>query len=76
MKIVKKNSYYLKYLILGMWSFDGWNQLNFVSEELVNPVKNFPIVICVGIPFVTLCYLLVNVAYFTVMSKSELLASK
>ena len=45
----------------GMWSYDGWNQLNFVSEELQNPTRNFPIVICVGIPLVTVCYLLVNI---------------
>ena len=59
-----------------MWSYDGWNQLNFVSEELQNPVRNFPIVICVGIPLVTVAYLFVNIAYFTVMTPSELLASK
>ena len=38
---------------LGMWSYDGWNQLNFVSQELKDPVRNFPIVICVGIPLGT-----------------------
>ena len=59
----------------GMWSYDGWNQLNFVSEELKNPTRNFPIVICVGIPLVTVCYLLVNIAYFTVMTPAEVLAS-
>ena len=58
-----------------MWSYDGWNQLNFVSQELKNPTRNFPIVICVGIPLVTVCYLLVNVAYFTVMTPAEVLAS-
>ena len=21
----------------GMWSYDGWNQLNYVSEELIDP---------------------------------------
>ena len=36
-----------------MWSYDGWNQLNFVSQELKDPVRNFPIVICVGIPLGT-----------------------
>ncbi|CBY24423.1 unnamed protein product [Oikopleura dioica] len=59
----------------GMWSYDGWNQLNFVSQELINPERNFPLVIIGGIPLVTLLYLLVNVSYFTVMSPSELLQS-
>lgn len=59
-----------------MFSYDGWNSLNFVSEELQNPVRNFPIVICVGIPLVTLCYLMVNVAYFAAMSPNEMMASR
>ena len=59
----------------GMWSYEGWNQLNFVSEELQNPTRNFPIVICIGIPLVTVCYLLVNIAYFTVMTPAEVLGS-
>ena len=59
----------------GMWSYEGWNQLNFVSEELQNPTRNFPIVICIGIPLVTTCYLLVNIAYFTVMTADELMTS-
>ncbi|CBY32573.1 unnamed protein product [Oikopleura dioica] len=59
----------------GMWSYEGWNQLNFVSQELVDPERNFPLVIIGGIPLVTLLYLLVNVSYFTVMSPSELLQS-
>ena len=58
-----------------MWSYEGWNRLNFVSEELVNPEKNFPIVIFAGIPLVSAAYIMTNVAYFTVMSPGELLNS-
>ena len=29
----------------------------------------------IGIPLVTVCYILVNIAYFTVMSPGEMLAS-
>ena len=29
----------------------------------------------IGIPLVTVCYILVNIAYFTVMTPSEILAS-
>ena len=60
----------------GMWSYDGWNQLNFASEELINPTRNFPIVIIAGMTLVTICYLLVNIAYFSVMTPVELMASK
>ena len=29
-------------LYQGLWAYDGWNQLNYVSEELKNPGKNLP----------------------------------
>nr|XP_002119371.1 b(0,+)-type amino acid transporter 1-like [Ciona intestinalis] len=59
----------------GLWSYDGWNQLNFVTEELQNPVRNFPLTIMIGIPMVTVLYILVNIAYFTVMTPSEIISS-
>ncbi|XP_029354634.1 b(0,+)-type amino acid transporter 1 [Echeneis naucrates] len=59
----------------GLWAYDGWNQLNFITEELRDPHRNLPLAILIGIPLVSLCYVLVNVAYFTVMTTTELLLS-
>ncbi|XP_054893054.1 b(0,+)-type amino acid transporter 1 [Poeciliopsis prolifica] len=59
----------------GLWAYDGWNQLNFITEELKNPFRNLPLAIIIGIPLVTVCYVFVNIAYFTVMTPSELLSS-
>ncbi|XP_061557510.1 b(0,+)-type amino acid transporter 1-like [Phycodurus eques] len=59
----------------GLWAYDGWNQVNFITEELKNPFRNMPLAILTGIPFVTLCYVMVNLAYFTVMTTNELLMS-
>ncbi|XP_043996508.1 b(0,+)-type amino acid transporter 1 [Gambusia affinis] len=59
----------------GLWAYDGWNQLNFITEELKNPYRNLPLAIIIGIPLVTVCYVFVNIAYFTVMTPSELLSS-
>ena len=59
----------------GMWAYDGWNNLNYVTEEIINPYRNLPLAIMIGIPLVTVLYLLVNISYFTVMSIPELLES-
>lgn len=59
----------------GLWAFDGWNNLNFVTEELQNPGRNLPISIMVGIPVTTVCYVLANIGYLGVMSKTEIIMS-
>ncbi|XP_030617134.1 B(0,+)-type amino acid transporter 1 isoform X1 [Delphinapterus leucas] len=60
----------------GLWAYDGWNQLNYITEELRNPFRNLPLAIIIGIPLVTGCYILMNVSYFTVMTATELLQSQ
>ncbi|KAG5263871.1 hypothetical protein AALO_G00269550 [Alosa alosa] len=59
----------------GLWAYGGWNQLNFITEELKNPHRNMPLAIIIGIPLVTVCYVLVNIAYFSAMTPTELLQS-
>ncbi|XP_044520117.1 B(0,+)-type amino acid transporter 1 isoform X1 [Gracilinanus agilis] len=60
----------------GLWAYDGWNQLNYITEELKNPYRNLPLAIIIGIPLVTVCYVLMNVSYFTIMTSTELLQSQ
>lgn len=60
----------------GLWAYDGWNNLNFITEELKNPEKNLPRSILTGIPLTTVAYLLANIGYFAVMSKEEVLLSR
>ncbi|XP_056463804.1 b(0,+)-type amino acid transporter 1 [Gadus chalcogrammus] len=59
----------------GLWAYDGWNQLNVITEELKNPYRNLPLAVLIGIPLVSACYVLVNVSYFTVMTTTEVLQS-
>ena len=37
--------------------------------------RNIPLAICIAVPSVTVIYLLTNIAYFAVLSPTELLAS-
>ncbi|XP_057714614.1 b(0,+)-type amino acid transporter 1 isoform X1 [Corythoichthys intestinalis] len=59
----------------GLWSFDGWNNLNYVTEELKRPEVNLPRAVIIAISLVTGLYLLVNVSYLTVMTPKELISS-
>ncbi|XP_014381668.1 large neutral amino acids transporter small subunit 2 isoform X2 [Alligator sinensis] len=59
----------------GSFAYGGWNFLNYVTEELVDPYKNLPLAIFISIPLVTFVYVFANVAYVTAMSPQELLAS-
>ncbi|XP_040160880.1 b(0,+)-type amino acid transporter 1 isoform X1 [Anopheles arabiensis] len=60
----------------GLWAYDGWNNLNYVTEEIQNPSKNLPRSIIIGIPLVTLCYALINVSYLAAMSPTEMIESE
>ncbi|XP_013381452.1 b(0,+)-type amino acid transporter 1 isoform X3 [Lingula anatina] len=59
----------------GLWAYDGWNNLNYATEELQNPTVNLPRAILIGLPLVMICYILVNISYLSVMSAAEIIAS-
>ncbi|XP_075597496.1 large neutral amino acids transporter small subunit 2-like isoform X2 [Balearica regulorum gibbericeps] len=59
----------------GSFAYGGWNFLNYVTEELVDPYRNLPRAIFISIPLVTFVYVFANVAYVTAMSPRELLES-
>lgn len=59
----------------GFWAFGGWSYLNFLTDELIEPHKNLPRAIVISISIVTVVYLIANIAYFTVLTPSEMLLS-
>ncbi|XP_041928746.1 b(0,+)-type amino acid transporter 1 [Alosa sapidissima] len=58
-----------------LWSYDGWNNLNSVTEELKNPQVNLPRALLIAIPMVTVLYLLVNVSYLASLTPREMMSS-
>jgi APA family basic amino acid/polyamine antiporter len=62
-------------LVAALWAYDGWNNVNMVSSEIRNPQRNLPLALIGGVGLVILIYLLTNLAYFYVLSGSEVATS-
>lgn len=58
-------------LVAALWAYDGWNNVAMVSSEVQDPRKNLPRALILGTLAVIVIYLAANLAYFFVLSASE-----
>ena len=63
-------------LVAALWAYDGWNDLNMVSEEVREPSKNIPIALILGVAAVGVLYMLVNAAVQYVLPVTAIAGSE
>ncbi|KAK0424524.1 hypothetical protein QR680_008711 [Steinernema hermaphroditum] len=59
----------------GLWSYAGWDILNYGTPEIKNPKRTLPLALIVGILSVAGVFVLINVSYFSVISVEEMKAT-
>jgi APA family basic amino acid/polyamine antiporter len=47
-------------LVAALWAYDGWNDLNMVSEEIERPERSIPIALIAGVGLVAVLYMGMN----------------
>ena len=63
-------------LVPTMFAYGGWQNLNFVSEEVREPLRTLPRAILMGVLCVIVVYLSANVAYLHVLGAPALAATR
>jgi APA family basic amino acid/polyamine antiporter len=59
-------------MLAALWAYNGWNDLTFVAGEVKNPQRNIPLALIGGMILVGLLYVFINVAYFYVLTPTEI----
>ena len=62
-------------LVPVLFAFGGWQQTNFIAEELRDPARDLPRALLLGVLIVVASYLLVNLAYLRALGVAGLAAS-
>ena len=63
-------------LVPVMFSYGGWQNLNFISEEVREPLRNLPRAILIGVLCVIAVYVGASIAYVHVLSAPALAATE
>jgi basic amino acid/polyamine antiporter, APA family len=55
-----------------LWAYNGWNEVTYVAEEVKDPQRNLPLALIGGLGVIAALYISVNVAYFYVLTPTEI----
>jgi APA family basic amino acid/polyamine antiporter len=55
-----------------LWGYDGWNNLTLVAGEVKNPQRNIPLALIGGTTLIIILYVFINLAYFYVLTPTEI----
>jgi basic amino acid/polyamine antiporter, APA family len=59
-------------LVPVLFSYGGWQQTNFIAEELIEPERNLPRALLAGVTIVVVVYLLANLAFLKTLGVAGL----
>lgn len=62
-------------LVPVLFSYGGWQQTNFVAEEMIAPERNLPRALIIGVAGVVLVYILANATYLHALGAAGLAAT-
>lgn len=62
-------------LVPVLFSYGGWQQTNFIAEEIIEPERNLPRALIIGVIGVVLVYVLANFTYLQTLGAAGLAAS-
>lgn len=62
-------------LVPVLFAYGGWQQTNFVAEELIEPERNLPRALIAGVVIVVVVYVLANLAYLRMLGMTDLARS-
>jgi basic amino acid/polyamine antiporter, APA family len=63
-------------LVAALWAYDGWNDLNMVSEEIERPEKSIPIALIAGVSVVAILYMGMNAGIQRVLTATAIAQAK
>ncbi len=62
-------------LVPVLFAYGGWQQANFIAEEIVDPARTLPRALVLGVLVVVAAYLLANLTYLRALGSAGLAAS-